>query len=157
MAYKDRGLFSPSSGGWKSDGRCRRRGSFWRLRGTLLRPPLLASFCWWLATLGIRWLVEASLQSLSPSSLARLLSVKVTLPSVVSDPNDLILRRATGMLRAMCQLIPLTRCLVSVFTMESRNQDLMLPQQILSLCWVPGTQWVLTGCCRSVLHAQPPC
>ena len=94
MAYKDRDLFSCSSGGWKSDGRCRQRGSFWRLRGTLLHPPLLASFCWWLAILGIRWLVEASLQSLSPSLLACLLSLKVTLPliktSVVSDPNDLI-------------------------------------------------------------------
>ena len=91
MAYKDRGLFSHSFRGWKSDRRCRQRGSFWRLRGTLLHPPLLGSFYWWLAILGIHWLVEASLQSLSPSSLARLLSVKVTLPSVVSDPNDLIL------------------------------------------------------------------
>ena len=50
------------------------------------------------------------------------------------------------MVRAICQLIPFTRCLVSVFTMERGNQDVMLPQQILSLCWVPGTYRVVTGC-----------
>lgn len=50
------------------------------------------------------------------------------------------------MVRAMCQLIPFIPCLVSVFTMESGNQDLVLPQQILSLCWVPGMHQVVTGC-----------
>lgn len=42
------------------------------------------------------------------------------------------------MVSATCQPAPLTACLVSVFTTDGGAKSLMVLQQILSFCLVPG-------------------